>query len=123
MPYDPGKERGMTSDKDPAQVGLRLFFGLAVMLLGLLLTLDNFGLLEARRIVRFWPVLLIVLGFGKLLHASRHPKARRGAYVLLLLGLGLLLVNLGVFELRLAFSLFLLALSAALVWRAWRSPR
>jgi len=114
-------ERGMRPDKTAAQFTLRLVFGLGVMLLGLLLTLDNFGLLETRRFVRFWPVLLIAAGLAKLYHCLKS-RARPGGYFLIVLGLVLLLVNLGVLGLRLALALFLLAVGAAIVWRAARSP-
>ena len=60
-------------------VALRLAFGLGIMVIGLLLTLDNFGLLETRRFVRFWPILLIVAGVGKLTHRLR-AKARPTGY-------------------------------------------
>jgi hypothetical protein len=112
----------MRSDKAAAQIKLRLGFGLAVMLLGLLLTLDNFGVLEARRLIRFWPVLLIGLGLAKLFHAP-SSAARPAAYFMLLVGLGLLLGNLGILEFRQVLALLLLAVGAAIVWRAAGSPR
>lgn len=116
-----GMERGMRTDKTPAPAMVRLVFGLIVMLSGLLLTLDNFGLLHSRRFVRFWPVLLIGLGVFKLSHGLRS-KARTAGFFLILMGGVLLLVNLGILDLRLAFALFLLAMGAAIVWRAARSP-
>jgi predicted membrane protein len=117
-----GMERGMRTAKTPAPAMVRLVFGLIIMLSGLLLTLDNFGLLHSRRFVRFWPVLLIGLGVFKLSHGLRS-KARTAGFFLILMGVVLLLVNLGVLDLRLAFALFLLAMGAAIVWRAARSPR
>jgi len=111
----------MRTDRAAAQVTLRLVLGMGVMLLGLLLTLDNFGLLETRRFVRFWPVLLIFVGLAKLSHCLRS-RARPRGYGLIVLGLVLLLVSLGILDLRLALALFLLAVGAAIVWRAARSP-
>jgi len=110
----------MSTEKMVAPVGLRLFFGLGVMAIGLLLTLDNFGLLETRRFLRFWPILLIVAGLGKLTHRLK-AKARPTGYLMIVLGIVLLLVNLGVIEFRLALAVFLLAVGAAIVWRAARS--
>jgi predicted membrane protein len=40
----------------------QLVIGVSVMLVGVLLTLDQAGLLRARDILRFWPVALIALG-------------------------------------------------------------
>jgi predicted membrane protein len=116
-----GMEHGMRTDRRPAPARVRLVFGLVVMVCGLLLTLDNFGLLQSRRFVRFWPVLLIGLGVLKLSHGLRS-KARTPGFFMILMGVVLLLVNLGILDLRLAFALFLLALGAAIVWRAARSP-
>jgi len=111
----------MRNGRAASQVTLRLVLGLAVMTVGLLLTLDNFGLLHSRRFVRFWPILLIAVGLAKLSHCLRS-RARPGGYFLIVLGLVLLLVNLGILEFRLALALFLLAVGAAIVWRAARSP-
>src|SRR5437870_10576552 len=104
-------ERGMRADRGAAHVTLRLVFGLGVMLLGLLLTLDNFGLLETRRFVRFWPLLLIGAGLAKLSHGLKS-RGRPGGYFLIVVGLVLLLVNLGLLQFRIALPLFLLAVGA-----------
>jgi len=111
----------MTTDRAGAHVKLRLAFGLAVMVLGLLLTLDNFGLLEARRFIRWWPVLLIALGVAKLFY-SLNARVRPAGYFLILVGLVLLLVNLGVLGSRQALAIFLMAVGATVVWRAARTP-
>jgi predicted membrane protein len=44
----------------------RLVFGLFVITLGVLFTLDNLGLLEAGEILRWWPTALIVYGLTRL---------------------------------------------------------
>ena len=54
-------------------------WGSGVMLLGLLLTLDNFGLLEARQFIRLWPVLLIGRGSRSSPTAGTRPRAGRAA--------------------------------------------
>jgi predicted membrane protein len=113
-----GMERGMGSDKTVAR--LRVVFGLGVALLGLLLTLDNFGLLEATQLTRYWPVLLIAAGLAKLSHRLRS-KARPAGIFLIVLGLILLLVNLGILPFRLALGIFLLVAGAWIVGRAARS--
>lgn len=100
---------------------VRLAFGLAVMLIGALLTLDNFGLLEVRGLIRFWPVLLIGLGMTKLFY-SLNTRAHPVGYLMIALGVVLLLVNLGLLQFRQAFALALLAVGANIVWRAARSP-
>lgn len=52
---------GMTVRTGPRVTG-RLIFGLVVIWVGLLFLLDEFGLLDASAILRWWPVAM--LGFG-----------------------------------------------------------
>ena len=44
----------------------RLIFGFVVIALGVLFTLDNLGVLQAREILRWWPVLLLAFGISRL---------------------------------------------------------
>jgi predicted membrane protein len=44
----------------------RLIFGLVVITLGVLFTLDNLGLLDAGEILRWWPALLVAYGISRL---------------------------------------------------------
>jgi predicted membrane protein len=44
----------------------RLIFGLVVITLGVLFTLDNLGLLSAGEILRWWPTVLVVYGMTRL---------------------------------------------------------
>jgi len=112
----------MESDRAAAHFAFRLVLGTSILLFGLLLTLDNFGLLEARRFIRLWPVLLIGLGLAKLSHGW-NAATRPAASFLILLGTGLLLVNLQLVQGRLVMALFYLVLGAAILWRAVRTPR
>src|SRR6185436_19203190 len=98
----------MGSDRAATHIAFRLVLGTSILLFGLLLTLDNFGLLEARRFIRLWPVLLIGLGLAKLSHGW-NAATRLAASFLILLGTGL--------------PLFYLVLGAAILWRAVRTPR
>jgi hypothetical protein len=116
-----GMQHGMMNGRRGAPFAVRLVFGLGVMLVGLLLTLDNFGLLQARQFIRWWPALLIAAGGAKLLFAS-HPRARSGGGLMVSAGTLLLLVNVGVIPSRLAVALFLVAMGAALVWRSVFMP-
>jgi len=45
---------------------IKLVVGVFVFALGVLLTLDNLDFLEAGRILRYWPVLLVAIGLIKL---------------------------------------------------------
>jgi predicted membrane protein len=110
----------MRTQNAAVRTTMGLAFGLAVMLAGLLLTLDNFGLLEARRFIRFWPVLLIALGLARLFIWGTSGR-RGGTYCLIVLGLGILVFNLGFVSFRQALAIVLLWVGGTIAWRAWRS--
>ena len=97
----------------------QLVLGLGAMALGLVLVLENFGLLQARRIVRYWPLLLIGMGLYRLYNSVRS-RTRPAGHLLLLLGVFLLLGNLGFITPAQALGMFLLIGGAVL---ALRSPR
>lgn len=98
----------------------QLVLGLAAMFLGLLLVLENFGLLQPRKIVRFWPLLLIGVGLFRLF-SSLQSRTRPVGLFQVLLGTGLLLVNLGALKFSQALAVFLLVAGATVAWRATRS--
>lgn len=59
----------------------RLVLGLAAIVIGVLLALENFGLYDAWRVIRYWPVVLVVLGLYRLIRAPRHGGAAGGALI------------------------------------------
>ena len=97
----------------------RLFFGFAVMAIGLLLTLDNLGLVESRNVWRFWPVLLIVGGLLRAVESQRERRKPEGVGMLVL-GVLFLLHNLGLLHFRQLWPIFLLLLGASMVWKAFK---
>lgn len=72
----------------------RLVMGLAVMGFGVLLTLQQMGLIEGRHYLRYWPVLLIAYGVARVVESVRSPSG----YIWALVGLGLLLDKLHVVD-------------------------
>jgi len=72
-----------------------LVFGGFIVVMGLLLLLDNLGLVAVHDIWRYWPVLLIALGLSKLI-ASRTLSAGVCGGLLTLAGVILLLDNLNI---------------------------
>jgi hypothetical protein len=105
-----------SADRSP-RLTPRLVFGLAVMALGLMLTLDNLGVLEARRFLRLWPVVLIAMGLVKLLSPG-YARERGGAFIWLLLGVAFLLSSLGLLDLHKLWPLVLLVVGGSMVARA-----
>lgn len=80
----------------PAAAGVvRLVFGLLVIGAGLLFTLDNFGIVDARFLFRFWPVALVAIGLTKALQRRGFWNGFWG-WVLALAGVLFLLDNLRV---------------------------
>jgi predicted membrane protein len=100
----------------------RLVMGLIVMSVGLLLTLDNFGVLDSRRFWQLWPVILIVLGLTRLSHWARSG-GRPDGIGLIAVGLAFLLLNLHIIQFRHLFPLFLLGIGALMFLKAFLSQR
>ena len=72
------------------RVNSQLVFGLIVITLGVLFTLDNLNVLSAHYILRYWPALLVVWGITKL-STSRGGGQFFG--LMLTIGGGLLLLD------------------------------
>ncbi len=108
------------TDRSP-RLGGRFLAGAILIVLGVLFLLDNLGLIEAREVIRFWPVVLIVLGVTRLF-SRRRPEDRAGGLVLLFLGAIFLLRALHVswFRMRSAWPLLLVLIGATLIWQAFR---
>jgi predicted membrane protein len=102
----------------------RLIFGIGILALGLLWTLDNLNVLDAGHITRWWPVLLVAAGAVRLMDRGR---SKVGSVFLIVIGSFLLLDNLRLihFDLDDLFPLIIAAIGAKLVWDAIgrRAPR
>jgi hypothetical protein len=104
--------------------GARLWFGLIVLTLGVLWTLDNTGVLDADRVLRWWPLALV--GFG-VLKATGTGTTRRpvAGTVFIVIGTAFALDRFGVLEWSVAdlWPVFLIAIGAMIVYRSLRGPR
>lgn len=69
----------------------KLIFGLGILTLGLLWTLDNLDVLESERITEWWPVVLILIGIVKMLD---DRDGRLPGVILTAVGVVILLGNL-----------------------------
>lgn len=101
-PSDSSKPEAGLSDARPVTSSVRpggrhqLWVGLALILAGGVFLLDNFHLVELRRILPFWPVLLMAFGAARLLTATPGDKGEQVVGgVLLGVGTVLLLKRLG----------------------------
>jgi len=115
----PGSSSPLTS---PSRFTGRTVAGAVLVLLGILFTLDNFGLIEARLIFRFWP--LFIVGVGVVAFArGRLPEQRVAGAFIILVGAALLLRSFGVVRLRFReiWPMFLVFGGGLMVWGSLRS--
>jgi hypothetical protein len=91
--------------------------GLIVLGIGLMLTLDNFGVLDSRRFWQLWPLILVALGLTRLSHWAK-AGGRPDGLGLLAVGLAFLLVNFHVLSFRQLFPLFMLGAGALILAKA-----
>lgn len=119
---------GFSDPNDPGPKGMRftgrLVFGIILVTLGLLWTLDNLGLANADQVLRWWPALLIVYGFVRFTGLDGTRRVVSG--VLFMIAGGWMLarelgyVHVSIFKL---WPLFMICIGASLVWRSVRGPQ
>jgi predicted membrane protein len=98
----------------------RLLLGLTIMAAGILLALDNLGLVDAGVFLRFWPVVFIFVGTLKLTAAP--GCSRRGGFFWIILGLALLAFNFGFLNWPRLWAFLFVFVGASIAWRAIRPP-
>ena len=74
---------------------VHVVLGVIVGLLGILFTLQNFGLLSLGDVQRFWPLLVVAFGLCRVFERSGRVEG----LILLIVGGGVQLSNLGLFAL------------------------
>ena len=77
--------------------GAKLIIGIFLVIHGLLLTADNLGALDAWRILRYWPAVLLLVGLYKIW----QPGRQLAGAILIILGASLLASNAGLIRLTL----------------------
>jgi predicted membrane protein len=107
-------------DRRPPDPGIapRLILGLTIMTAGLLLALDNLGLVDSSLFFRFWPLAFVVLGILKL----TSPGQQAGGGFFVLLGVFLLAFTTGHLDFQRLWAVLLLFVGGSIAWRALR-PR
>ena len=119
METTPTRRPGCHAPRSP-----QLVFGLLVITVGILFTLDNLGIAEAERYLRYWPVALIALGLLKLWQSRDGVSGTLGGLILTLAGTWLLLEETAV--VRISFwelwPMLLVFFGAYLVWQGMAGP-
>jgi predicted membrane protein len=72
------------SEPDSGTISASLIFGLAIVAVGVLFLLDNFGV-PVGNVWGYWPVILIAIGLAKIVD-SRDTAGRSGGAIILLVG-------------------------------------
>jgi predicted membrane protein len=109
------------SSRPGSRVTGRMIAGGLLIFLGVLFTLDNFGVVEAGDIFRYWPLFLVGFGLLKVAQA-RYSEQRLGGVVMIGIGSLLLLRTLHVisFHMRDVWPIALVIGGGLLVWRSAR---
>jgi hypothetical protein len=91
--------------------------GIGVVVLGTVLLLDNFGVIDKGVLVPYWPALLMVLGLSHVVQPSSSRKIAWGVSWIAI-GAIILLNNLGVIavEIEVLWSVVLVIIGANLVF-------
>jgi len=97
----------------------QVVFGLIVIVIGVLFTLDNLDIIDASQYVRYWPAALVALGVTKLWQAGREGRGWMGGLILAVIGAWMLFERVAYIriDLRQVWPLMLLCFGAYLVWR------
>ena len=103
----------------------QVVFGLMLVAAGIIFTLDNLEIIDARDYIRFWPVVFVGVGAVKLWHASRDGQGWFGGLFFLCLGSWMLINRVLYFRIspREFFPMVLVVLGGYLVWRGFGGTR
>lgn len=109
------------ADTARPRVTPQVVIGLAVIAVGVLFTLDNLGLIDADKYLRFWPAALVLVGFVKLRQAIRDGHGWVSGLLFFGVGSWMLLERVTYIRLdaRTVFPIFLVCLGGYLVWRGF----
>src|SRR5262245_43457310 len=115
----------------PTDVRLRprltaqVLFGVFIIIVGVLFTLDNLEVLHAEDYLRYWPAGLLAIGGLKLWHASRDGQGWFAG--LFFSGIGAIMLIDRIVDVRITpgslWPMVLVFLGGFLVWRGFGGPR
>jgi predicted membrane protein len=111
-----------TETKGPGAFSPKLVVGIAIIVAGLVLTLDNLGLVQAHAIFNLWPLVLVGIGLAKL--RQDRGQGGMGGWFLILAGAFLLLFTFGGGHLAEALApMLVVALGILIVTKALKQNR
>jgi predicted membrane protein len=107
------------------RVTVQAIFGLMVIAVGVLFTLDNLEILDARDYLQYWPAGLVAIGVLKLYHAARGGQGLIGGLFFVSIGAWMLIERIVYFRIdaREIVPLLLVFLGGYMVWRGFGGRR
>ncbi len=107
------------------RVTVQALFGLMVIAVGVIFTLDNLEIIDARDYLQYWPAGLVAIGLLKLDQASRGGPGWLGGLFFVSIGAWMLIEKIVYFRIdaREVMPLFLVFLGGYLVWRGFGGRR
>jgi hypothetical protein len=99
----------------------QVIVGLMVISLGVIFTLDNLGVIDARDYITYWPVVLVALGATKIWQAIHDGHGWFGGLLFFGIGSFMLIERVAYIEIdaRDVFPFGLLCLGGYMVWRGF----
>src|SRR5262249_20054460 len=106
------------SRPDRPRVTVQALFGLMVIAVGVLFTLDNLDIIDARDYLQYWPTGLVAIGLLKLYQAARSGQGWFGGLVFISIGAWMLIEKIVYFRIdaREVMPLFLVFPGGYMVW-------
>jgi hypothetical protein len=103
----------------------QVVFGLIVIAIGVLFTLDNLNVIDASEYLRYWPAGLVALGLTKAWTASRGGHGWVGGLAFTAIGAYMLVERIAYIriDVRDFWPLMFVSLGGYLVWRGVAGPR
>jgi predicted membrane protein len=101
----------------------QLIVGLSIVAAGILFTLDNLGILDARDYLRFWPLVIVAVGAVNATSAQDIGGRLFGGFIAFV-GVWTLLGSLGIIHARFwdFWPLILVFFGGMIVWRGLQGP-
>jgi len=120
---DPGLPRSVVIERGGMRLTTRLLFGLVLVTLGVLWTLDNLGVPGIGEALRWWPAFLIAYGLMRITGIDGTRRIGSGMIFTLigawLLARGLGWVHVSIWNL---WPMWMILVGGSLVWRSLRGP-
>lgn len=100
----------------------KLVIGVIAIAAGTLFLLDQRGIVDIRSLWRFWPVVFILVGIGKLFERNNRDKIM-GAGMMFLIGGAWLSINLGYFHWSQVWPIGLIIVGVLMILQTLRAGR